>query len=65
MLGDFFTSAVCELRAIFFVTSLYVNLIFLFISLTLSISKKSKKGGKDQELIQLSTTPDPGYQMGK
>ena len=24
-----------------------------------------KKGGKDQELIQSSTTPDPGYHMGK
>ena len=26
---------------------------------------KSKKGGKDQESIQSSTTPDPGYHMGK
>ena len=26
---------------------------------------ESKKGGKDQESIQSSTTPDPGYQMGK
>ena len=26
---------------------------------------ESKKGGKDQETIQLSTTPDPGYHMGK
>ena len=25
----------------------------------------SKKGGKDQESIQSSTTPDPGYHMGK
>ena len=25
----------------------------------------SKKGGKDQELIQSNTTPDPGYHMGK
>ena len=25
----------------------------------------SKKGGKYQETIQSSTTPDPGYQMGK
>ena len=24
-----------------------------------------KKGGKDQETIQSSTTPDPGYHMGK
>ena len=26
---------------------------------------KSKKGGKDQETIQSSTTPDQGYHMGK
>ena len=26
---------------------------------------ESKKGGKDQELIQSSTTLDPGYHMGK
>ena len=26
---------------------------------------KSKKDGKDQESLQLSTTPDPGYHMGK
>ena len=26
---------------------------------------QSKKGGKDQESIQSSTTPDPGYHMGK
>ena len=25
----------------------------------------SKKGGKDQESIQSSTTPDPAYHMGK
>ena len=25
----------------------------------------SKKDGKDQETIQSSTTPDPGYHMGK
>ena len=28
-------------------------------------SFESKKGGKDQELIQSSTTPDPGYHTGK
>ena len=28
-------------------------------------SLKSKKGGKDQESKQSSTTPDPGYHMGK
>ena len=26
---------------------------------------KSKKGGKDQESMQSSTTPDPGYQLEK
>ena len=26
---------------------------------------RSKKGGIDQESIQSSTTPDPGYHMGK
>ena len=26
---------------------------------------KIKKGGKDQESIQSSTTPDPGHHMGK
>ena len=26
---------------------------------------KSKKGGEDQESIQSSTTPDPGYHMEK
>ena len=26
---------------------------------------KSKKDGKDQETIQSSTTPDPGYHKGK
>ena len=26
---------------------------------------ESKKDGKDQETIQSSTTPDPGYHIGK
>ena len=26
---------------------------------------ESKKGGKDQESVQSSTTPEPGYHMGK
>ena len=26
---------------------------------------KSKENGKDQETIQSSTTPDPGYHMAK
>ena len=29
------------------------------------IKTHKKKGGKDQESIQSSTTPDPGYHMGK
>ena len=29
------------------------------------VTIESKKEGKYQELIQLSTTPDPGYHMGK
>ena len=28
-------------------------------------SYKVRKGGKDQDAIQSSTTPDPGYHMGK
>ena len=32
---------------------------------TLHFSLQSKKGGKDQESIQSSTTSDPGYHMGK
>ena len=40
---------------------LYVNdSIILFYH-----SNQDKKGGKDQETIQSSTTPDPGYNMGK
>ena len=27
--------------------------------------RQSKKGGKDQESMQSSTTPDPAYRMGK
>ena len=30
-----------------------------------NIVKKSKQGGKDLEWIQSSTTPDPGYHLGK
>ena len=30
-----------------------------------SVVRRGKKGGKDQESIQSSTTPDPGYHMGK
>ena len=30
-----------------------------------NVPNPSKKCGKDQESIQSSTTPDPGYHMGK
>ena len=29
------------------------------------VSCNNKKGGKDQELTQSGTTPDPGYHKGK
>ena len=32
---------------------------------TSSLLYESKKVGKDQEMIQSSTAPDPGYHMGK
>ena len=35
------------------------------IYVVLCVQYESKKGGKDQESIQSSTTPDPEYQMGK
>ena len=31
----------------------------------LCITNQSKKDGKDQEMIQSSNAPDPGYHMGK
>ena len=34
-------------------------------SIRLCSKIKTKKGGKDQETIQSSTTPEPGYLMGK
>ena len=38
----------------------------IFYYMYYGISKRiSKNGGKDQESIQSSTTPDPGYHMGK
>ena len=30
-----------------------------------NVNHKSKNGGKDQESIQSSTTPDPGYHIKK
>ena len=52
------------------------NIVYIFVagaikykaeivnSLGLPVFKK-KKDGKDQDSIQTSTTPDPGYGMGK
>ena len=34
----------------------------LLLGLTVEYYNKSKKEGKDQDLIQSNTTPDPGYQ---
>ena len=34
------------------------------IYVVLCVQYESNKGGKDQEWIQSSTTPDPGYQNG-
>ena len=35
------------------------------IYVVLCVQYESKKGGTDQISVQSSTTPDPGYQMGK
>ena len=49
----------------------YKNVRYKFISICLhtrfnySFLSKSKKDSKDQETIQSSNTPDPGYHMGK
>ena len=40
-------------------------MVVIFIKCLQSLFKKSKTEGKDQGLIQSSTTPDPGYHMGK
>ena len=37
----------------------------MFVVCTHRKHSKSKEEGKDQELIQLSTTPDPGHHMRK
>ena len=51
----------------------YIILLMLIVCLHIRVNAKSvnatgpqsKSGCKDQESIQSSTTPDPGYQMGK
>ena len=49
-----------------FCSKAYQNLYFmLFYFINLKELFKSKKDGKDQEMIQSSTSPDPGYHMGK
>ena len=44
-------------------TLLLSNIVASSLSLELSSFVESKKGVKDQESIQSSTTPDPGYRM--
>ena len=48
-----------------FIFSLLVSTKFQLLVKTNIPKYKSKKGGKDQEGIQSSSTPDPGYHMGK
>ena len=44
-------------------TIYFDNMVRKIYSVELQLNKaKSKKDGKDQDLIQSSTTPDPGYQ---
>ena len=40
----------------------FIHIVFIFYQRK---SGQSKKDSKDQKLIQPSTIPDPGYQMGK
>ena len=44
-------------------TLLLSNIVASSLSLEFSSFVESKKGVKDQESIQSSTTPDPGYRM--
>ena len=39
-------------------------LLFTF-AMFRGLRNQSEKGGKDQESVQSSTTPDPGYHIGK
>ena len=49
----------------FICVHLYVNKNMKRCGVLIYFGIQSKKDGKDQETIQLSTTPDPGYHMGK
>ena len=42
-----------------------INYICYLAVFVVSTLKRSKKDDKDQETIQSSTTPNPGYHMGK
>ena len=41
------------------------DILFCFSSCVVRVEFQSKKYGKDQESIQTSTTPDPGYHTPK
>ena len=43
----------------------YAFYLGLMLSGDSAFSHKVRKSGRDQETIQSSTTPDPGYHMGK
>ena len=45
--------------------SLFLREMITNLKVNKTTSSQSKKGGKDQESIQSSTTPDPGYNIGK
>ena len=51
-----------EISASFKMILIRIHNIGFTIILTINCDFKSKKGGKDQESIQSSTTPDPRYQ---
>ena len=59
---DAFNSTSRYLDTILLINNIYVNNM---VSHIYPAELQSKKGGKGQESIQLSTTPDPGYHMGK
>ena len=58
MVMEDFMKQITEVKGIIGVRNFWTNNI-------VSRYNESKKGGKDRELIQSSTTPDPGYHMGK
>ena len=59
-----YTVCLCPKERTLGLNGLNKCLLERFIALSLSLSQ-SKKGGKDQESIQSSTTSGPGYNMGK